>query len=89
MIIYTDESTQRFGGDISPAMTYHHLNDFSHILAEIECGNLPTNTGQPFDVNYDLKQQMDTDENRPPWVNRTDYNDTPSGGFFNPWSEKT
>lgn len=87
MIIYTDGNAQRFGGNLSPAMVYQHITDFSQVLAEIESGNLPTNSGQPFDVNYDLKQQTDTDENRPPWVSRTDYNNAPSSGFFNPWSK--
>ena len=79
MIIYTDAVSSQFGEKgLSPAITYACINDFSTILDEIRKGNLPTNTNQPFDVNYDLKQPESSDVNTPPWMISQDY--------VNPWS---
>ena len=88
MILYTDSlNAQYTGGIMSPAIRYAHVNDFSNILDEIRTGNLPTNTNQPFDVNYELKQPESSQET-PPWMSNTNYVNTLSscGYNSNPWS---
>jgi hypothetical protein len=74
MIMFTDQSAAFGGKAYSPAITLLHQNDFGRILDLIADGTIPTATGQPFDVNYDLKQPGGE---VPPWM---------TAG--NPWANK-
>lgn len=59
MVLYVNQN-QQFN-NLTPAQRYAIENDFSHILNDISLGNLPTNTGVPFPVEW--KEDNDT----PPW----------------------
>ena len=73
MIIYTDGNMDATLGALTPAQALIATTDFAQILREIEVGNIPTGTGQPFPVN--LKEEDYT----PPW-------ETNNGlSTFNPW----
>lgn len=87
MIIYTDSNTGVFGTQITPAHTHAATTDFSNILDDLANGNIPCGTGQPFPVNWKTDgDNIDPDANRPPWVERTVYQQQQPPGFFNPWA---
>lgn len=85
MIIYTDSNVAMFGNEgtqLTPAHTYATTSNFANILDDLAKGNIPCGTGQPFPVNW----KTETNNNNPPWINRTNYPQTPPGGFVNPFS---
>ena len=87
MIIYTDSQTSVFGTQITPAHTHAATTDFSNILDDLANGNIPCGTGEPFPVNWSTDQPNVQDANRPPWVDRTVYEQqSQPPGFFNPWA---
>ena len=72
MIIYRNDSVLQSANGSLVEMTPAHRFvgvEFDTILREIDCGNIPTNTGEPFPVNWE-------DDNS------TDYQ---NNGDFNPW----
>lgn len=83
MLIYTDEIQSKFG-NMTPALAFQETTDFSAILSEIESGNIPSGTGQPFPVeDYKEKTQNDL----PPWIaNNTNYV-TNVPPVINPWKD--
>ena len=56
-IIYTDQLASGNGGPINttPAAIYAGVRDFATILDNIASGEIPSNTGQPFPVNWNDK----------------------------------
>lgn len=82
MIIYTDlkNPEELYGSkNVTPAHVYAAVNDFSVILEELAKGNIPSGTGQPFDVNWNTEENENFN-NGSPWLNQN----SPSGGFINP-----
>lgn len=72
MVIYTEGNSIALELDkMTPAQRFIGVTDFDQILREIDCGNIPTNTGEPFPVNWKEDENQD-----PPAY----------GGPFNPWA---
>lgn len=81
MLIYTDEANSQFA-NMTPALAFKETTDFASILAEIEYGNIPSGTGQPFPV---MDEETKKDDNLPPWIaNNTNYS-TNVQPDMNPW----
>lgn len=56
MIIYADKDAQSLNGmPMTPHVLYQSNTDFATILDAISNGVIPTGTGKPFPVNYDLE----------------------------------
>lgn len=82
MIIYTDSiGTNISGVEMTPAHVYGVTRDFSTILDEIANGNLPTNTQQPFPVNW---SNDDSGNNESPWSPDNQQYYQQSSSFYNP-----
>lgn len=80
-IIYTDQLLSSNGDgtpnpySMTPAAIYGGIRDFSTILDAIKNGEIQTNTGVPYPVNWTNTENGDN----PPWI--TDPHDK-----SNPWS---
>ena len=62
MMLFIDDNSSLFGQDgveLTPALTHFATTDFAAILDDLVKGNIPTNTGQPFNVNW--KQPTESD----------------------------
>lgn len=69
MVIYADKNVDMMNGvPMTPHAVYQTITDFSTILDAISDGTIPTGTGRPFPVNYDLqKDGSNFTDNVLPW----------------------
>lgn len=65
MDIYYSESQAR--NNLTPAQRYVATSDFAAILRDMEVGNFPVGTGQPFPVNFDQQQSESSTQHG--WLN--------------------
>lgn len=57
MVIYADKNVELMNGmPMTPHSVYQTITDFATILNAISDGTIPSGTGRPFPVNYDLKK---------------------------------
>lgn len=70
MVIYADKNADMMNGvPMTPHSVYQSITDFSVILDAISNGTIPSGTGRPFPVNYDLqKDGSNFSDNIPPWA---------------------
>lgn len=81
MIIYTDGDSSAITRNMTPAQRYAGDNDFSHILDDINTGVLPCETGEPFPVINNQK-----DDTSPPWYEHTAFMQ-PTNKLNIPWEK--
>lgn len=84
MNIYTSGANPFNTPNVTPAHVYAGTSDFADILADMEKGNLPVGTRQPFPVNFENEDGLVASPS--PWTthNSTMLDDPPSRHVVGP-----